>query len=593
MEQNFLNLGDMLTFIGLIIALYQFAKPRYLLVWKLSSMPLRYTVILLLIMGYTAPLFAIFAPEEAISIANKEMYLGEYIQVAGFIFISMGALVLAYIFTGYHRSRLLTRYSQYKPRASRYPKKKWRNLTVSIDRKKITSTKSAKKFFEVTSKARAEGHLKEVVDIVGSNLSAIIPSAAQYSSYAHRDEAQENEEYEPKGSDYCFEILNQLLTDKPTMKLICEDNLPFLYTIVRQEKLVRSKGFRSELSNLIYPNIVENLAINENSFLYKQIDTHKGSARFANIYMLLADKEVTSRQNIIPSQLTWHVSKTSVSFDVYTKAIGRLLELIAEDYKSSPGNSEQLGNIRSLLGQIIGWGGVSRRIAYSEKHREELALDPVDSETAKTLQSIKFDVVRRLFSYDEQKSFIENEEELSTEFSGDLYDQRTLIGLAAYKMFELIQDVVVLYSESENRDEAVRRAMHEYLSLTEKNEATKLFKQLTLDRLFDKSVDGKVEQYTTNLQGYYPNVLRHLIDYLLPFTSHMDDVDKEAIKRMKKVLKKELKEALLKGVKMKNDKDMKDVLLPAALDVKINKSKKQVRYFYVGNDGKRTPIKLS
>jgi hypothetical protein len=98
MDLSFLSLGDMLTFIGLIVAVYQLAKPRYVLVWKLSSVLLKSLATILLIGGYLSPLAAIIAPEvKDLHILWMTLSLGELLQTVGFLLITLGSLIVIYI----------------------------------------------------------------------------------------------------------------------------------------------------------------------------------------------------------------------------------------------------------------------------------------------------------------------------------------------------------------------------------------------------------------------------------------------------------------------------------------------------------------
>ncbi len=594
MGTSYLTLGDMLTFIGLIIAVYQLAKPRYLLVWKLSSGLLKSLAVLLLIVGYVSPLASIFTPTDTqIAIFGTELSLGQYLQVVGFLLITIGVLIVGYIYSTYNRKHLLTYLTSYKFNHHRYPRKGWRTLSINVERKKIATTRSAIKFYAITSRYLVRGHTEEVVEIIGHNIKALVGSARQYSPERYRIRENENEEPpKPNGANYCFETLLQLLSDDVAMRHICTNNRPFLYAIIWQEKEGSGGGYRNEFAYVLYENVVKHLVLNGDSFLYTQIDTHEGSARFANIYDFLTDEKITRRHNIIPSQLTWQVSKSSVPLDAYTEVMAKLLEKIVEGYKKQPSEDERIVNIRAILDQLMGDSGVTRRIAYDKKSRAKYAEDPVNSVEANVLQALDMHVIGNLFRADDPEVFQKDKRELSSENKKSRFDQKTLTGIAAYKVCELIEDITILNMDTDNEDFNVRRTMFDYLRIYVDTPIAKHYKKLVLDYLFDKAIDGKLS-ITTNMQGYYPNVFKPLLDYLVPFTPRgNDEVDNAAIHRMKAIMNNELKDALLKGKKMANDELMKDVLLPSSVEVIISKAKKSVTYRYINRKGKKTTLKL-
>jgi hypothetical protein len=153
------------------------------------------------------------------------------------------------------------------------------------------------------------------------------------------------------------------------MKHICTNNRPFLHAIVWHEN--QYSGWRNnEFSRILYSNLVKHLAINHDSYLYTQKDTSSGSARYANIYDLLTNDKIIRRQHIIPSQLTWSVSKTSVPLDEYADALFKLAERMIDSYKKKS-HTELLSNIRAILNQLFGdTSGVSRVVGFDYRITE-------------------------------------------------------------------------------------------------------------------------------------------------------------------------------------------------------------------------------
>jgi len=594
MEQTYLNLGDMLTFVGLIIAALQFLKPRYLLIWRLSNNFVKSLAVALLIIGYFLPLVSILMPHADKMLWNS-MTLNQLLQIAGFIAITVGLSIVIYMYTRLNRSHLVITIPKIKITYNKYPKKDWRNIQAQIDRKKIITKHSADKFYDITSKFLVRGNIEEVVEIIHYNLPALVRSALYYSPERFRIDPNPDPNKKPKkqdGSNYAFEILYQLLTDEAVMKHICTNNYPFLHDLVLLENKFNPYG-RGELANVLYENLMEHLILNQRSLLYTQKDANKGTARFVNVYKLLTSTKITHQHRIIPSMLTYHVGKTDIPLDKYVDVLLRLLERMVKSYKKQPGNEQLLDNIRQILDQLIGDSGVTRRLAYDKKERLHYSNDIMTSTAYKVLSQIERAITTDLLSYDKDPdSFKNNDAELQAVNTRGAYEQTTLTGLFAHKVYELIEDMTVLYHDNEDPDGNLFREAHSYISIHSTTPTASRYKELLWEKLFDKAVDGKIEKYSTNIKGYYPNVFRFIVQYLVPFSAYQLSQNPQAVDRLKSIMANELKDALLSGKKMTNDKPMKDVLLPATVKPVISKAKNTVKYYYIDSKGKKKIIDL-
>ncbi len=585
MDQSFLSLGDMITFIGLIVAVYQLAKPRYVLIWKLSSKLLKSLAIILLIAGYLSPLIAIITPDiKNLNIFWATLSLGQLLQVVGFLLITFGSLVVAYIYSRFNRSHLLTVLPKFKPTMHKYPKKNWRVFNFQLERSKFVTTRSAKKFYRITSVYLVRGHVEEVVEVIHYNLKSLISSAQQYSPDRFRvDDDAERKPAKQNGSNYTFETLYQILTDDIAMKHVCTSNRPFLHAIVWADSNYNG-WHRNELSSILHSSIVKHLAINHGSYLYTQKDTHNGSARFANIYDLLTDDEVVKRQHIIPGQLTWNVSKSDVPLDEYAEALFQLAERMIDSYKRQP-NGELLSNIRAILDQLFGsMSGVSRILAFDK--------DIPKSVTTNFL--IKLNTAMHtglLFKDDDPDNFKTNDAEIKSKNEQHTFDQKTLTGLLAHKVYDLIEDLIVLFRDTTDPDDELRRTIYSFVRLHVETPVAQRYEELLWERLFDKAVEGKLE-IASNIQGFHPNVLRFMIGWLAPNGSFLDKVGADARNRLMGIMANELKDVLLNDKKMSNDEPMIDVLLPQNVKAVPNKKNKTVKYYRVDEKGKRKLIDL-
>jgi hypothetical protein len=593
MDHSFLSLGDMLAFVGLIIAAFQLVKPRYLLIWKLSNNFIKAVAIALLVVGYLSPLASILVPDTKPLLDG--LSFDRLLQVSGFVAITLGLIIVAFIFSRFNYRSLVTNVTKYRFHFFRYPRKNWRNLQLQVERNKIITNRSAKKFHTITSLFLVRGHIEEVVEITRLNLRPLVSSARQYSPMPSNFPGAENREPpKPNGANYAFEALYQLLTDDAVMKHICTNDRFFLHAIVDCELKSSDGSVRSEFANVLYSNIVEHLVLTPGSLLYTQRDAHSGSARFANVYDLLTDDKITRRQHIIPSMLTWNMSKTDLQLDDYTDVLLKLLERMIDSYKAQPGSTELLGNIRQIFDQLIGDEGVTRRLAFDKKARQHYADDSTGSMAFKVFSKLHLAMSTGLvYKSDDPDSFKTNDAELKTENQHYIWDQTTLTGVVAYKIYELIEDLTIFFQDTDDPDDSVRRELFNYLVIHVDTAVAQRFQELLYERLFDKAIYGVLEKYSTNIQGYYPNILRYLIDFLTPFQNHLDNAEAKAQAKLKGIMGNELKEALLAGKMMSNDEPMKDVLLPTSVKATINKSSKSVKYYHVDAKGKKILIDLS
>lgn len=592
MNQSLLSLGDMLTFVGLIIAALQLIKPRYSLIWKLSDNLIKTLAVTLLAIGYLLPLVSILVPDT--EVLWDGLTLNSFLQVVGFVAITSGLMILVYIYSRFNYRHLVTVIPKFRFHFQRYPQKKWRNLYFQVERDKIITKNSAKKFYEITSMFLARGYVEEVVEITRHNLKSLVLSAGQYASERFRFPDEENKE-RPKlnGANYAYEILYQLLTDQAVMKHVCTNNRLFLHAIVECE-IDDSGSPRNEFASVLYSNIIEHLVLNSNSFIYTQKDAYNGTARFANVYDLLTDDKIIKRQNIVPSMLTWKVGKTDVPFDEYTDVLLKLLERMVSGYKKQPGNADLLSNIRQIFDQLIGNNGITRRLAYDKKAREHYADDTIRSMGYKVFSKIESALTTDLlFSDDDPNVFKNNNTELKSENKRGAYHQATLTGLFAHKVYELIEDLTVFYRNTDDSDGDLLREAYPYISIDADTPVANRYRELLWEWLFDKAVDGKIKQYSTNIAGYYPNVFRFIVKCLVPFTDYQIEHNQWAVSRLKSIMANELKDALLSGKKMVNGEPMEKVLLSSNVEVEINQEEKTIQYYYVDSKDKKTKIDLS
>ena len=583
MDQSYLNLGDMLTFVGLVIAGYQIMKPRYLLTWKLSNNLIKTLAVTLLIIGYFAPLTAILVPNADGFWQNFTRH--QTIQILGFVCITAGLLCIAYIYSALNRSHLIIVLPKYKLHFVRYPKEGWRTFTFHLERHYTATTRSAKKFYEVTSRFLVRGHIEEVVEIMHYNLKPLITAAHQFAPKYLRFDDDKEEPSKPTGSSYAYETLIQLLTDDVAMKHISTTDRPFLHGLLWQESNY-SGLHHGELSDAIYTNVVRHLAINPGSFLYTQKDIRNGSARFGNLYEHLTDNKIITRRQIIPGQLTWTVSNTNVPLDEYADALLKLLELMVNKYKQHPGHGVLLNNIQRTLDALFGdMSGVTRVMAYNK----DIPVSVKKSFLLKLYSSL----TSILPKDDDPDTFKNNKANLEATNQKHTFDYDNLVGLLAHKVYDLIEDLTVLFHDADNRDEELRQTVHSFIGLWADTAVSHKYQQLLWERLLDKAIDGKLE-LASNLQGFYPNVLRFVIYYLAPRTSFADrdKATADARDRLLSVMDHELKEALLAGKEMANYEPMKDVLLPSNIKATISKRNKTVKYYLVNDRGKQKLIDL-
>jgi len=126
MNTTSLTIGDMLAFVGLIIAALSLLKPRYSLIWRLTKTWLKRLAAIILVIGYASPLVSMLVPD--IKNVWDSLTLQSLIQVIGFVIITVGLLLVAFVFSRWNYRHLLTQYTRFTFRHNRMPQKKWAQL---------------------------------------------------------------------------------------------------------------------------------------------------------------------------------------------------------------------------------------------------------------------------------------------------------------------------------------------------------------------------------------------------------------------------------------------------------------------------------
>jgi len=585
----------MLAFIGLIIAALALAKPRYILIWRITKRWVKATAVTILIIGYLSPFISMLLPD--VDGFWDGLSSQSFIQACGFVVITVGLIIIAYIFSGFNYRHLLTQYTNFNFQHNRFPKKRWRNFYFQIERKKIVTKRSARKFYRVCSIFLMRGNYEEVAELVRMNMHPLVRSASQYDRYWERSMSDDSEnEKRPKerGSLYSFELLYQLLTDKEFMKYVVINNRFFIHAIVEAEFASNENSYHNQFGEMLYPELIGHLIYNRNSFLYTQKDTYNGSARFANVYDLLTDENITRRLKIIPGQLTWNLQKTDTPLDEYADVLINIIERLIKSYKSQPGSTDLLDNIRIALKGLVGSDGIVRRLAYDQMERKAYGESGIHSQVSKVLLHIHTAFSSRLlFNGNDPESFNKNTNELAAKNHDSIYDEDTLTSLMAHACYDLLEDYTVLFSDTEDPDGTMRRESMPFLFQSDSKPLAVLFEKLLWERMFDKAVKGELE-IGTNLDGSYPNMLRFIIDYFVPFDSgyHRHNNLNAEINELKRIMSSELRDALLMGKKMSNGEFMKDVLLPPDVKVVVSQKNKTVTYYYVNSKGERKLVSL-
>ena len=593
MDNAVLTLGDMLTFVGLIVAALALVKPRYTLIWHLSRRWMKIVAVVILAIGYILPLAAMLVPDTS----NYAYGLTRqaFVQACGFVIITLGLTIVAFIFSGFNYRHLLTRHTQLKLQQNRIPKKKWRNWHIQLERRAVIARRSARKFYATCSIYLMRGHYEEVAEIVRMNMKPLVMSASQYNRYWNHPRPDQPEGAKPpkeSGSNYSFELLYQLLTDKAFMKHVVTSDRFFIHAIVEAELDSSEHSYNNDFASILYPELLSRLMHTRDSFLYTEKETHTGSARFANVYDLLTHDNITSRQRIIPSQMTWEHRKTDVPDDEYTEVIITLLERMIDSYKAKPGSSDLLDNIRMVLKGIAGNDGIVRYLAYDQLERKAYGETGSRSNVSNVLLHIHTAFSSRLlFNGDDPKGFTANKAELASKNHESIYDADTLTELLAHAIYDLIEDYTVLFRDTDEPDKTLRRETQPFFFQSRDKPLAVLFEKLLWERMFDKAVKGKLE-IMTNIEGYYPNMLRFIIGYFVPFDSvlRLSRLSEE-ITELQYIMSHELKDALLAGKKMTSGNLMKDELLPSNVKVSIRKNK-TITYYYINSKGKKRTINL-
>jgi len=103
------------------------------------------------------------------------------------------------------------------------------------------------------------GNYEEVAEIVRYNMRPLVSSASQYSQGWNPLYQTSPKQPKPKdqGSNYAYELMYQLLTDKAFMKHVVTSNRLFIHEIVGSEYQPNEHSYNNDFANILYPNLVE------------------------------------------------------------------------------------------------------------------------------------------------------------------------------------------------------------------------------------------------------------------------------------------------------------------------------------------------
>jgi hypothetical protein len=157
-------------------------------------------------------------------------------------------------------------------------------------KKNLFNEKNAEQFSKILLRELGRSYPRKneiIVDIVNENLTNIVSAAKGYikKTIENEDKGKEVNHF----GKYAVEVLNLIISDKEIARYIAIKRYDFLYLFF--EKLKNNPDLRKEVCDLGVDSIVNQLFLNDESYLYRQMEEGGLSLVKNNIYYYLFHKQ--------------------------------------------------------------------------------------------------------------------------------------------------------------------------------------------------------------------------------------------------------------------------------------------------------------
>lgn len=413
------------------------------------------------------------------------------------------------------------------------------------------SNKNAEQFFDVILREVAnekDGHLEASINILDSNLEKIINALKAKGD----DEANK----------YASALLDYVLSEKEVLKYIVTNRIDFLFRFLF---LVKESGISRRELGFVVSKIIGDLYNNPESYLYRQLDDHRGVSLYAPIYEEIFKKDKSFIREFSPLR-EWRAYGVSeelllnASFiDVYLKSIE---EVIESDGFSDRQICDQLSSALYELETFV------RRANWTSKDPDKWCGSQVGDFLGRTFPD--------LYRKAETDGTISNFEKQYTEGTRK-YRQNISASYA-----QALVDYLGLLANHENR------SMERHYALEATDRVLSIFKSesgfVNVRKYFFEFIWTQIEDNVKS--GHFPPTLRIYLEIMLWNGSDMPHWRKAERKKLVEFLYSELAPRLEKNDLMADYKTPKrDILLPDYVKYEQN------MFWYLERDGSKEELK--
>lgn len=551
-RETLFSLGEAVAVIGILIALYQIMSSSWKLNWRVHRR-YRLSVIGLISLGYTMP-FISSVVGEGVSISKVQLS-AQSLQIAGYILITLGLLDFI---------RLL-RFGSTRLLRSRGKVERYKNGRAA-------------RFYRHVNRSILEADYKTAADAVCNNMQDLILMVEKF----HQPFPDEAESGNPVYSEYAYELLHQLFTDKNFMQYVVTERLDFIYIFV---KTIEESPYVMRYKDACMHELVDALFKDSRSFLYRHSEKYRGASRAVNVYdLIFGNRDILGSANLFDTMRDYEIMNNhlSVEIDDYVNVLIMAIEEVLDVYKAEDEYPE--GSFRNLKRGIFELLEVSERLCYWGNRREKLG--DTDSREYQAFLKIRMFIshFNRELWQDATEGLKQRDREVNASKQNQ-YDITSATTLGAFAAAELMKHITV--ADRNDGEMAYSDALDILHDFEGNIPQSVLYRKIMWEYLF--------EQIDDNLNGRYPAVLRNVIAVMTVIMGGKNrghsPAEKDAWKKLKGILRGKLATAIRNKKIMADDKTLyRKALLPSNLVAKITNNK--VDYYHKDRKGKLSKLSI-
>lgn len=537
---------------GIFLAAYQLMSPTWKTIWAISKR-FRFSVLTLIILGYTMPFISMFF-QHPIHVAGKAIG-SEQIQALGFVLLTLG-------FIDFARLMFMQKYKLLNARA----------------RLSFLKARDIDLFYSKLSQRILLKDYKTATDLLSDNVYDLVALASE-----HRKDGKDKKNPKPHYSDFAREILEQAFTDEQTMAYIVTHRFDFIHRYVLA---ISDNPYINDFKRKTAHELADALFKTKDSVLYRQVSQYRGSSRAMSIYgLLFGNKDILQVSRLFSNNRIYEINEQkSVAIDVYTDALITAIKSVLGVYLANPNQNVYYSVFENLKDGIYELLDISEHLAYMGVDRK--LLSDTNSPEYKAFLAIRMFFGRYGMADSKKQAALLKASKLEREAKvEDQFQHTSLQSLMAYGSVELSKHICAIdYRSGWSLYDDMLMMIEWNGSMTPWDiKHNELFKEYSM------------VQIGQNLQGSYPVLFKGILCALAIVHPSIDPNNTGLIKlwkELKRILKNDLKTAILKNKKMADKTLFKDALLPVNVGVTISRKNSTVRYFTIDRSGSKGSLGL-